>query len=65
MSAAPADGAANAGLIRVIAEALDVAPSRVLIDRGTTSRRKRVVVDDVDPAAITRRWPGLLLTRHD
>jgi uncharacterized protein YggU (UPF0235/DUF167 family) len=63
--AAPADGAANAGLIRVVADSLDVAPSRVRIERGTTSRRKRVVVDDVDPAAVTRRWPGLLLTMRD
>jgi hypothetical protein len=60
--AAPADGAANAALIRVIADALDVPPSRVRIERGATARRKQIVVEGVDAAAVSERWPGLILT---
>jgi hypothetical protein len=63
--AAPADGAANSALVRVVARALDVAPSRVRIEHGATARRKRVVVDGADPAAVSELWPQLLLTRCD
>lgn len=58
--AAPADGAANAGLLRLLAGALGVAPSNVRIERGVSSRTKRMSVDGVDPAAVGARWPGLL-----
>lgn len=39
------DGAANAGLERALAEHFGVAPSRVSVVRGHTSRTKRVDVD--------------------
>lgn len=38
--AAPADGKANAAVVRVVAKALDVAPSEVLLVRGATARTK-------------------------
>jgi uncharacterized protein len=60
--AAPADGAANAWLIRLIAETLDVAPSLVRLERGATARRKQVSVEGLDAATLMVRWPGLVLT---
>lgn len=39
------DGAANEGLVKALADHFDVAPSRVRIVRGHTSRIKRVEVD--------------------
>ena len=62
VKAAPAGGAANAAALRVVAQALDVAPSRVRLDRGATARRKVIAVDDVDAQKLLRRWPGLLTT---
>lgn len=40
------DGAANEGVVRAVADHLGVAPRRVTIVRGHTSRRKRLEVDD-------------------
>ena len=57
--AAPADGAANKALIKVLATALDVAPSRIEIASGASSRIKRLVVDK-ERDAIEGLWPGLL-----
>jgi uncharacterized protein (TIGR00251 family) len=57
---APAvEGAANAALIRILADELDVARRDIRIVAGATSRQKLVVVDGVDPEAIVARWPGL------
>jgi uncharacterized protein (TIGR00251 family) len=57
---APAvEGAANAALIRILADELDVARRDVRIVAGATSRQKLVIVDGVDPEAIVARWPGL------
>ncbi|MFT4051874.1 MAG: DUF167 domain-containing protein [Microbacterium sp.] len=41
-----ADGAANGGVIRALAEHFGVAPRDVTILRGHTARRKRVEVPD-------------------
>jgi hypothetical protein len=58
--AAPAvEGAANTALIRLLAEALGVARRDVRIVAGAASRRKLIVVDGLEPAAIVARWPGL------
>lgn len=59
---APAsDGAANASLIRLIAEELGVAKGDVRIVAGAASRQKLIVVDRVDAATVLDRWPGLKL----
>lgn len=42
------DGAANAGVVRVLAEYFGVSPSRVEILRGHTSRVKRVRIEGVE-----------------
>jgi uncharacterized protein len=50
VSAPPVDGKANAALCRLLAKALGVAPSRVTIVRGQTTRDKVVRVDGLDAA---------------
>ena len=47
LNAAPVDGAANAELIEVLADALDVPKRAVSIVGGERSRQKRVRVDGV------------------
>lgn len=59
VTAAPVEGAANEALIRLLARALDVPRSRIRVLRGATGRDKLVEVDDVDPATVRARWPGL------
>jgi hypothetical protein len=58
VTAAPADGDANRAVVRLLAAALDVPPSSVLIVSGGSSRRKRIRVLGLEPAAIQARWPG-------
>ena len=45
VAAPPADGQANEAVIRVVAEALRVAPSRLSIIRGHSSRDKWLRLD--------------------
>jgi len=54
-----AEGAANAALIRLLADELGIARRDVRIVAGANSRQKLVVIDGVDPDAIVARWPGL------
>ena len=57
---APAvEGAANAALVTLLADVLDVARRDVRIVAGATSRRKLVVIEGADREAIVARWPGL------
>jgi hypothetical protein len=46
------EGRANAAIERAIAEWLDVPVSRVRLVHGATGRRKRLVIDGVDPDTI-------------
>ena len=58
--AAPAvEGAANASLVRLLAEELGIARRDVRIVAGASSRRKLVVIDALSPDEIVARWPGL------
>jgi hypothetical protein len=45
VTAAPADGAANRAVIALLAEALDIAPSRLALVRGVTSRDKQFRIE--------------------
>ena len=60
VSAAPADGGANAAALRLIAAALDVPVSRLRIVSGATARQKLVAVAGVSPARVAARWPDLV-----
>ena len=54
VTAPPVDGRANDALCRLIATAAGVAPSRVTVVRGLTSRDKVVRVEGVDDAELRR-----------
>lgn len=46
ITAAPVDGAANAAVVRILAEYFDVPKSQIKIIRGETSRNKIVETPD-------------------
>lgn len=54
VTAAPADGKANAAVIRLLAKALDVAPSEVRLVRGPLARTKVLSVPAGTEAALRR-----------
>jgi uncharacterized protein YggU (UPF0235/DUF167 family) len=59
VTAAPADGAANAALLRVLASALGTGVGAVSIATGATRRRKVVIVEGMSTAHLAERIPGL------
>ncbi len=59
VTAPPADGEANAALVRLLAGELGVARGTVRIAAGAAARRKIVEVDGVSGDALRSRWPGL------
>ncbi len=46
VTAAPAEGAANAAIVKLLARVLAVPPSEVRIERGSSSRTKLVTVPE-------------------
>ncbi len=59
VAAAPADGAANEALCRLLARELGIPRSAVRVASGASSRMKSVEVDSVDGETLHARWPGL------
>jgi uncharacterized protein (TIGR00251 family) len=59
LAAAPVDGAANAALLRYLADLFDRPRSSLRILAGTTSRRKRVLIGGLSPAEALRRLAQL------
>jgi uncharacterized protein (TIGR00251 family) len=57
LMAPPVDGAANAELIEVLADALDVPRRSVTIVSGHASRQKRVRIDGLDTTHAASRLP--------
>ena len=55
LNAPPVEGAANAELLDVLAEILDVPKRALTIVSGERSRSKRVMVSGLDAAAVERR----------
>jgi len=58
VTAAPADGKANAAVVRVLAKALDVPPSEVRLVRGATARTKVLSLPAVTRDALRRLAEG-------
>lgn len=56
VSAAPADGAANAAVIALVAKALKVPRSAVRIAAGETARVKRLEIDGATEADLARAF---------
>ena len=54
-----ADGEANRALIRLLARAFGLPPSRVELIAGLRARRKRFRVHDLDPDALEQLLRGL------
>lgn len=52
---APTDGQANSALIKLLADVLDLAPSKVQIIKGETSRSKTIRVDGIGLEEALRR----------
>lgn len=59
VSAPAVGGAANASLLRLIADELDVPRTSVRLVAGATGRHKLVTVDGLAPQSVARRWPGI------
>ena len=55
----PADGEANRAVLRLVARALDVAPTRLELVAGARSRRKRVRVSGLDDGDLRRRLEAI------
>lgn len=55
LAAPPAEGKANEALIRLLAQALDVAPRDVRLLRGNAARDKLVEIDGLDVDEAWRR----------
>lgn len=58
VTAPPIDGRANAALVRLLAGALGIAPSRVRVVAGEASRRKLVEVEGLSLAEVKARLGG-------
>jgi len=59
VAAAPADGAANEALLRLLARELGLPRSSLRLAGGETARRKIVAVA-AGRARVAERWPGLV-----
>ena len=59
VSAPAAGGAANAALLRLLADELDVARTSVRLVAGATGRQKLILVEGFSPEGVSRRWPGI------
>jgi uncharacterized protein YggU (UPF0235/DUF167 family) len=55
LAAAPVDGAANAALLRYLADVFDLPRNRVRLLTGATSRRKRILLVGLSPKEVAAR----------
>jgi uncharacterized protein YggU (UPF0235/DUF167 family) len=59
VSAPAVGGAANAALVRLLADELDVSRSSVRLVAGATGRHKLIMVDGMTPQEVAAKWPGI------
>jgi len=59
VAAAPADGAANEAVLRLVAEAAGIPRRAARLIAGATSRYKLVALAGADRALVIARWPDL------
>jgi len=59
VTAAPADGAANAAVARLLAKELHLPKGALSVASGTTSRHKRLLIEGVGAAELRSRWPRI------
>ena len=59
VTAAPADGAANAAVTRLVAKAAGLPRSAVSVASGATSRHKQLRLEGTSVAEVRARWPGV------
>jgi uncharacterized protein (TIGR00251 family) len=64
VTAPPVDGAANAAVLRFLADALDVPRSRISLVSGEKSRRKRLVVAGMTVEDLERRIQNVIGYSH-
>lgn len=55
----PADGEANRAVLKLVASALDLAPSRLVLIAGERGRRKRVRIEGIEAAELARRLAAI------
>ena len=60
VAAAPADGAANEALIRLLARELGLPLSALRLVAGATTRSKLVAIDRRQRPRLMELWPGLV-----
>jgi uncharacterized protein (TIGR00251 family) len=60
VAAPPVDGAANAALLRILVDILDVPRSRLAVASGASSRRKRIVIAGLAPDELEMRLQAAL-----
>jgi len=58
VAAPPVEGKANRALLRLLAQALDVPPSRLRLVKGQTSREKVIAVEGVSGEDVRARLGG-------
>lgn len=63
VSAAPEQGKATAAVVATLAEALRCRPAQVVLVSGSTSRAKRFLILDLDPATVRDRLQASLTHR--
>jgi hypothetical protein len=55
VTAAAADGAANAAIVKLLSDALDIPKSRVRLISGHNAKRKRILIEGLRPADVVTR----------
>ena len=60
VAAPPVEGAANAALLRLLADELALSPTSLRLVAGERGRRKVVALPADERARVASRWPGLI-----